>query len=127
MKQEYNLDLECITKILKYTKAISDAYTMFEITNVEGLKRNHVCQLAVTQAITNIHEIKKRMSQDVLVQMPLFGKIGLKAVRNIASHDYDSLDFGIIFRRTRQLLASEVNKELEEAKNGIERSQADDS
>ena len=51
--------------------------------------------------------------------MPLFSKIGLKASRNIASHDYDSLDFDVIYKRTRQLLKSEVADELEAVKNGV--------
>jgi len=40
-------------------------------------------------------------------------KIRLKAARNIASHDYDSLDFDIIYRRTMQLISKEVSDELE--------------
>jgi len=122
VKQAYNLDFECINKILKYIKAIGDAYDVFKIKKATDLSNNYVCQLAVTQAITNIFEVKKRMSKDVLAQAPSFNKIGLKAARNIASHDYESLDFDIIFRRTQQLLKFEVIAELEEVKNGIERS-----
>ena len=127
MKQPYNFDSDCISKILKYIKAISDAYTMFGIDSAENLRGSHICQLAVTQAITNIYEIKKRMSSNALAQTPNFDKIGLKAARNIASHNYESLDFGIIFKRTRQLLNPEISKELEEAKDGIQRSKANNS
>lgn len=44
-------------------------------------------------------------------------KLGLKAARNIASHDYDSLDFGIIYRIVEQLTSQDIVNELEAVKN----------
>ena len=57
---------------------------------------------------------------------PAFDKILLKAARNIASHDYDSLDFEIIYRRTLQLLNPKVSQELEAVVNDFEQSDTGD-
>ena len=98
MKQSKKFDAICIGKILKYIHTINEAYTMFGISNADDLDGNSVCQLAVTQAITNIYQLRQKIQEETLVLMPLFAKLrlGLKAARNIASHDYDSLDFSII-------------------------------
>jgi len=53
MKQSDELDAIYIGKILKYIKAIDDAYTTFSVTCADDLENSHVCQLAVTQALTN--------------------------------------------------------------------------
>ena len=120
MKQSKKLDVICISKILKYIRTINDSYTMFNIRNANDLDGNDICQLAITQAITNIYQLRQKIREESLTQMPLFNKIGLKAARNIASHDYDSLDFNIIYKRTLQLLRQEISDELEAVKNGIQ-------
>ena len=45
--------------------------------------------------------------------------ISLKAARNIASHDYDSLDFKVIYIRTKQLLNPAITAELEATKHDL--------
>ena len=119
MKQSNKLDVICINKILKYIKNINEAYDTFQIGSADDLEKNVICHLAITQIITNIYEIKLKIQDATLAKMPLFYKIGLKAARNIASHDYDSLDFDIIYKRTCQLLKPEVLNELETIKNDI--------
>jgi uncharacterized protein with HEPN domain len=119
VKKSNEVDVVCINKILKYIENISDAYATFQISNADNLARNEICHLAITQIITNIYVIKLKMQDVTLDKTPLFNKIGLKAARNIASHDYDSLDFDIIYKCTCRLLNPEVFKELETVKNDI--------
>jgi len=126
MKQSVETDIVCIERILKYVDLISDAYSMFNIGSETDLKNSHVCQLAVAQAITNINELRKKLRDETVKKMPLFGSVRLKAARNIASHDYDSLDFDIIYKRTQQILNPEVNSELEAMKNAFESSNTND-
>jgi len=126
MKQSDRLDIVCISKLLKYIQTLRDAYGMFNITSAEDLAANDICQLAVTQIITNIYELKLKMRSKTLDRTPVFNKIGLKASRNIASHDYDSLDFEIIYKRTCQLLKQEVSDELEAAKDAVKRDNTGD-
>jgi len=119
VKQSGKVDIICINKVLRYIKLIDGTYTMCGIRNKEDLLGNGVCQLAIAQAITNIYEIKKKISPDTLTKTPAFNGILLKAARNIASHDYDSLDFKVVYARTMQLLKREVSDELEAVKNEL--------
>ncbi len=126
MKQSNTFDIVCIGKVLKYIKNIEKAYATFSIVNADDLAENELCHLAITQIITNIYEAKQKMQNTTLEKVPLFNKIGLKAARNIASHDYDSLDFDVVYKRTCQLLKPEVQNELEAAIDDIKRSNTSD-
>jgi len=128
MNQSHKLDIICIDKILKYVKTINDACAMFNIGSADDLENNHICQLAITQAITNIYELRQKMQDTTLTEMAQFSKLrlGLKAARNIASHDYDSLDFGIINRIVKQLSSQALIKELEMARDGIRQNNPSD-
>jgi uncharacterized protein with HEPN domain len=102
-------------------QTLNDAYTMFNISSADDLEKNHICQLAITQAITNIYELRQRIKSDTIDKMPLFSrlKLGLKAARNIASHDYDSLDFKIVFKIINRLTSQQIINELEATLNGV--------
>ncbi|MCL2079967.1 MAG: hypothetical protein FWH17_09035 [Oscillospiraceae bacterium] len=119
MKRSARLDLICIDKILKYIQTMLNAYFTYQINSADDLANNDLCQLAITQIITNIYELKLKIREETLAQTPLFAKIGLKAARNIASHDYDGLDFDIIYRRTIQLTRQEISDELEAVRNVV--------
>ena len=120
MKHSKKLDAICIGKILKYIQTINDAYNTFSIGSGDDLDGNGICQLAIAQAITNIYQLRQKIQEETLTKMPMFNRIGLKAARNIASHDYDSLDFNIVYKRTLQLLRQELSDELEAVKDDIE-------
>ena len=60
------------------------------------------------------HALKKKLTDKALIKLPKFDKIRLANARNIASHDYDSLDFGTIYTICkRRLLGENVKNELE--------------
>jgi len=99
--------------MLNHMQTIGSAYEMFGVNSADDLKASHICQLAITQLITNIYELRKRLRDETVEKMPLLRDISIKGVRNIASHDYYSLDFDIIYSRTLQLMGVELNDELE--------------
>jgi len=113
MKPSPELDMYCVEKILKYIKNIRQAYATYNIFRAHELATNELCHFAITQIITNIYETKIKLTDDALAQIPKFAKIRLRTARNIASHDYDSVDFDIVYRITLQLTSNEVVKELE--------------
>jgi len=128
MKQSKKLDAICIGKILRHIQSINKAYTTLKVENASDLADNDICQLAVTQALTNIYGLRQKIQAETLEQMPLFAKLrlGLKAARNIASHDYDSLDFSMIYNITSRLSDKGTIKELEAVKNAFEQNNTSD-
>jgi len=129
MRQSSETDIACIDRMLRYVKAISDAYVMFNITSAADLKNNYVCQLAITQAITNVHEVQKRIRPQTIEKMPRLDeqRLMLKAARNIASHDYESLDFGIIDRLVKHLISPIIRTELEVTRDDLRHNSSNDN
>jgi len=117
----YNKDLHCIELCLRYIKKMKDVFGEFHIKSLEDFENSETCQLAMTQLITNVHEPSKKINTDVIDKMPLFSKLRMriKVSRNIASHDYESVDLEIVYRLVTNLIRHEVMTELENAANGL--------
>ena len=115
MKQSATTDIQCIERIMMHIGSIKKAFETFKIKSLTDFESNDVCQLAVTQAITNISELRKKLRADTLGKLVLFSKMGivLKTARNIASHDYEMLDFGIIFDTANKLQRKQLLDEME--------------
>ena len=105
-------DKVCIEKILVYINEIQGFFGQYSINSFEDLEGNNLVKYATTQIITNIYELKKKMSGDTLSNLPNFDKIKLSVARNIASHDYDEVNFSIIYIICS--LLSKSKNELEE-------------
>ena len=120
---QYNKNQQCIEKILKWTKKIQDVLDKFDINDYESFEQDEICQLAINQLITNIHELTKKVDNETLNKMPILAKskLGLKNARNISSHDYDSLDFRIVYRLVMDLLSSNFKIELEGILDGLKK------
>ena len=114
MKPSEKTDIVCIKKIIKYIGSINECFTHFKINSHEDLENTHLAQLAVTQAITNIYEAKKRFRPEAISLIPNFDKIKISRARNIASHDYESVDFVIIYGICQGLMRNSVLDELNE-------------
>jgi len=111
----YNKNLQCIEKILKWTNKMREVLQQFDINSFEDFERNETCQLAITQLITNVHELTKKINKDLINKMPILAKsrVGLKNARNISSHDYDSLDYKIVYDIVKDLTSAKFKNELE--------------
>jgi len=112
----YNKNLQCIEKILKWTNKIRDVLHEFDINSFRDFERDETCQLAISQLITNVHELTKKINKDIIDKMPILAKsrVGLKNARNISSHDYDSLDYKIVYDIVKDLISTKFKNELEE-------------
>ena len=123
MKQTTKTDINCIKKILRYIALIAETYNKFDIKNFDDFEGDAVCQLAVTQALTNIYEIQKKIQLETMEKLTLFKSLRyrLKVARNIASHDYESVNFEILYKTTQSLLDEQNTKELETVVNVFER------
>ena len=112
--------MQCLERIMKHIGSVEKAYEVFGVETLEDFLGSDVCQLAVAQAISNIHELRKKLREDTLNKLALFSRMGgvLKTARNIASHDYERLDLGIIYdaanRLQREQLLGEMGALLDE-------------
>ncbi len=114
MKQSNETDKICIEKIIKYIGDIQTCFNHFNITTYSEFENQRLAQLAITQSITNIYETKKYLQQATLYNIPDFDKIKIGVARNIASHDYESINFETIYRICTKLLSSHIKEVLED-------------
>lgn len=118
MKKSNEQDILKLNSIIKSLTNIKKVFEQNEITNANILKRDEISQAACTQFITNIQETKKKIQDETYNKLVEFNKVRLAGARNIASHDYDSLDFGIIYDICKRLIKDnillEINKVLAE-------------
>jgi len=112
VKASEKLDVITIKKILGYIKNIEECFEHFDIKSSHDLESMRLAQLATTQAITNMFEAKKKLRPEAIDVIPVFDRVKIGRARNIASHDYDSVDFNIIFDICKRLMGEAVNNEL---------------
>lgn len=120
MKKGWTCDKVCIEKIIKNIDRIEAAFEHFEIETPEDLIDCDLAQLAITQAITNIHETKKLLRQETLDNIRNFDTIKVAAARNIASHDYDSVNFKIIYDISVRLISEPIKEVLQNEYDNLE-------
>ena len=119
MKKNIETDKICAEKILCYIGDIRECFEHYDIKGYSDLADKRLAQYALTQILTNIHEARKRLTDETLLKMPEFNKIRLATSRNIASHDYDRLDFETVYIICQRRLLSEiVSNELKEVISG---------
>ena len=119
MKKSEKTDKICIKKILEYIDDIKDCFDHYSIESYKNLENKRIAQYAITQIITNIYELKKKIGDETLSKLPEFDKIRLAGARNIASHNYDRVNFEIIYDICKMLLNVKIERELKEvAKDG---------
>lgn len=118
MKKSIAVDKQCITKMLKYIEEIKMIIDDGNIASFQDLKASLIHKYAVTQIITNIYELSKKMQDSTLQELKYLDMRMLRTARQIASHNYDALDFRSIFNLCSDLaddlLISELISCLEE-------------
>ena len=123
MKPGIKTDSICAGKILKYVNDIKDCFEHFNIISHNDFKAARLSQFAITQIITNIYEIKKMVTPETLTSLPEFNKIKIAGARNIASHDYEQINFRMIYDICDMLMNKKV---LDELKGVVDRGDGDD-
>jgi uncharacterized protein with HEPN domain len=112
MEKNMETDKIYIEKILNYINVLRETFGHFGINSAESLIGSEIASAAVTQTITNIYAAKKNLTGEILGNLNEFGKLKLSGARNIASHDYDSLNFNIIYDICIKLISDKIGEEL---------------
>ena len=112
MKKSNESDIQKLNSIIKSLTNIKKAFEQNGINNANNLKNDEITQAACTQFITNIQEARKKLQDETYNKLAEINKIKLAGARNIASHDYDSLDFVIIYDICRRLIRSSILSEV---------------
>ena len=111
MEKSNEQDILKLNSIIKSLTNIKKAFTQNGINNANNLKNDELTQAACTQFVTNIQEAKKKLQDETYNKLVELNKIKLANARNIASHDYDSVDFGIIYDICNRLIKATVLSE----------------
>jgi len=112
VKKSLDVDKQCAAKILKYIANIRNCLDHEKVISYESLEDSISTRFAVTQLITNIYELTKHMQIETLDSLTDFNKIRLRTTRQIASHDYGSIDFKLVFAICTRLTSEAVKEEL---------------
>jgi len=125
MKQSIKHDVRKLININKWIICIGAGLENQNIQNVNDFKKNLFVQAACTQLITNIYQDKQILQKDTNQKLILLNQIKLETSRNIASHDYDNVDFNIIYAVCQKLLKDEIRYEIDTVIKAIENNTED--
>ena len=114
MKKSDQTDMRCVVRIRRYIRDLEQILEADNIKSFQDLKKSLAAKYAITQLITNIYELSDRMQDNALKNLEEFSKlrVNLKTTRQIASHDYVSIDFKPVYEVCRQLTSESVKHEL---------------
>jgi uncharacterized protein with HEPN domain len=114
-------DATCLRKLLRYQDDIIKCFDHFNISSAADLQNENLAKYAITQLITNMHELRKNLSDETQSKIPLFMGINLKEARNIISHSYNKVDFNQVYsiciKLTEADVIAEIQQRLEDVKN----------
>lgn len=112
MKQSPKTDEICLIKILRHIGDLRECLTHFEIKTFKDFEEKRLAQFASTQIITIIYGLKKSIKNETLEKVPEFNKIRIAGARNVASHEYEKVNFRMIFDICTMLTSKKVSNEL---------------
>jgi len=124
MKKSNESDIQILNNIAKYLTNIRKTFEKNEIKNVNHFVTDEIAQAACTQFITNIYEAKKKLQDKTYNKLIELNKINLSGARNIASHDYNSLDFNIIYYISLRLINTTISDEINNTLDTIEKKES---
>lgn len=98
-----SVDEQCLQKIEKYTGKINEAYSQIENLNDLEIDKG-LMGYALTQCLTNLYETVIKINSEALTVklLPILKRT--RVTRNIASHDYDSINWDIVKEICRSVL-----------------------
>ena len=77
----------------KILREISDIETFSQEKSPETLKNDRMYQKAIVMSLINIGELSKSFTEDFLALMPQIPWKAIRGFRNIASHQYEIINF----------------------------------
>jgi len=126
MKKSFNTDTQCIVKILRYIDDIQAILDNDNVKSFQDLSNSLSAKYAVTQLLTNVYELSRKLQDSTLQSLKGFNSPVLKKARQIASHDYDAIDFRSIYNLCLNLTGEAVRKELQECLEAIKNANVSD-
>lgn len=113
----HGTNLQYTEKILKWTGKMQGVFHEFNIKSLHDFQQNETCQLAINQLVTNVHELTKKIDEELYDHIPhlVMLKRKLKYTRNIADHDYESLGLDMVYKLVTSLTHADVFDELHRA------------
>ena len=104
-----------LQKILKYLAKVKRLYAAIEHLPLEDIDDRDE-SLALTQCLTNIHSLVQHITnEEITSKLIVFYSSNLNTCRNIASHDYDSLNWFKVKELCRKLLDEKVSAVIKES------------
>ena len=125
MKESKETDIQKLNGIIKYLTNIKKCFEQNNITNSNHLKNDEIAQAACTQFITNIYESKNKLRDETYNKLIELNKIKLAGARHVASHDYDSVNFIVIYSICQSLIKEEIIDELKNIISEIEKEEGE--
>ncbi|MCL2159424.1 MAG: hypothetical protein FWH48_08455 [Oscillospiraceae bacterium] len=113
MKKSDKFDVQKLNSILRAISNVKKCFEQHNIKNSNDLKNDEIAQAACTQFITNIYEDKKKIQDATYNRLVKLSQLKLAGARHIASHDYDSVNFMVIYSICKQLIKDEIVTELQ--------------
>jgi hypothetical protein len=111
----FSADEQCVMKVEKYSKKIDEAYRCIAQMSADDIE-DSLYGFALAQCMTNLYETILRVNSDRLSEMlfPLLKRT--RTSRNIASHDYDSLNWDIVKQNCKAIISFVTPEVLLECK-----------
>jgi hypothetical protein len=112
MKKSADTDRQCIEKVQSYINDIGEILKADNISSADALKNTLAAKYAITQLVTNIYELSRKLQDETLNKLENFNSPVLRKARQISSHDYEAVDFRSIYNLCTQLTGKIVQDEL---------------
>jgi len=113
MKKSNSTDRQCLKRILRYIGDIQQIFEDADIKEFQDLKKSLMAKYATTQVLTNIYELSRKLQDTTLGGLTKFNSPILRTARQIASHNYEAIDFKSIYSLCMTLTGDTVRNELE--------------
>ncbi len=81
---------------------IADIETFARERTADELNADRMYQKAIVMSLINIGELSKSFTEDYLALMPQIPWKAIRGFRNIASHQYDIINFDDVQKTTRE-------------------------
>ncbi|MDR1663500.1 MAG: hypothetical protein LBR83_01065 [Clostridiales bacterium] len=111
---------QCVSHIEKYARKLREIFPHIEHETDEQIE-DGIYGLALTQSLTNIYEACMKVNSEELEDklLPIIRKT--KVARNIASHNYDAINWSIVKNNCRIVIKLAVPEFFEECYGICER------
>jgi uncharacterized protein with HEPN domain len=129
LKKSVRQDITKLNDIIESLTTIRQALGQYKITTHEHLAENKVARAACTQLITNVYEAvnheRHGLRDTTVKRLTKLGSVSLERTRNIASHDYLSVNFSVVYYLCVKITKSDVLAEVYGVLSEVERELAE--